>query len=98
MRARSAMAILLALLVSVPVVGGSTTAMQDEEEEITDPCMEDPKLACEYQSVLYLWSNGQSNFWYHFYEKEENGKELFFSDELSCSSCHGTFLFTNQTI
>tara|TARA_Y100000589_G_scaffold62282_1_gene53525 strand:+ start:315 stop:1301 length:987 start_codon:yes stop_codon:yes gene_type:complete len=31
-------------------------------------------------------------------EKEENGKELFFSDELACSSCHGTFLFTNQTI
>ena len=25
-------------------------------------------------------------------EKEENGKELFFSDELACSSCHGTFL------
>ena len=31
-------------------------------------------------------------------EKEENGKELFFSDELACSSCHGTFLFTNQAI
>ena len=31
-------------------------------------------------------------------EKEENGKELFFSDELACSSCHGTFLFTNQNI
>ena len=29
-------------------------------------------------------------------EKEENGKELFFSDELACSSCHATFLFTNQ--
>ena len=29
-------------------------------------------------------------------EKEENGKELFFSDELACSSCHSTFLFTNQ--
>ena len=31
-------------------------------------------------------------------EKEENGKELFFSDELACSSCHGTFLFSNLTI
>ena len=31
-------------------------------------------------------------------EKEENGKELFFSNELACSSCHGTFLFSNLTI
>ena len=31
-------------------------------------------------------------------EKEENGKELFFSDELACFSCHGTFLFSNLTI
>lgn len=31
-------------------------------------------------------------------EKEENGKELFFSDELACSSCHGSFLFSNLTI
>lgn len=29
-------------------------------------------------------------------EKEENGKELFFSDELACSSCHADILFTNQ--
>ena len=29
---------------------------------------------------------------------EENGKDLFFSDSLACSSCHGTFLFTNQGI
>jgi len=27
---------------------------------------------------------------------EMKGKELFFSDRLACSSCHGTFLFTNQ--
>ena len=72
MRARSAMAILLALLVSVPVVGGSTTAMQDEEEEITDPCMEDPKQPCENQTVLHLWSNGQSTFWSHFNVNETN--------------------------
>jgi len=72
MRARSAMAILLALLVSVPVVGGtSTTAMQDEGE-ITDPCMEDPKQPCENQTVLYLWSNGQSTFWSHFNANETN--------------------------
>jgi len=31
-------------------------------------------------------------------ESELNGKELFFSNKLGCSSCHGTFLFTNHTI
>jgi len=71
MRARSALAILLALLVSVPVVGGTTTSMEDEEE-ITDPCMEDPKQPCENQTVLYLWSNGQSTFWSHFNVNETN--------------------------
>jgi cytochrome c peroxidase len=30
-------------------------------------------------------------------EMETLGKELFFSDKTQCSSCHGTFLFTNQT-
>ena len=70
MRGRSALAILLALLVSVPVVGGTTTAMQDEET--MDPCMEDPKQPCENQTVLYLWSNGQSTFWSHFNENETN--------------------------
>jgi len=29
---------------------------------------------------------------------EERGKDLFFSDSLSCASCHGSFLFTNQGI
>ncbi len=29
---------------------------------------------------------------------ERDGKALFFSDSLACSSCHGTFLFTNQGI
>ena len=70
MRGRSALAILLALLVSVPVVGGTTTTMQDEET--MDPCMEDPKQPCENQTVLYLWSNGQSTFWSHFNENETN--------------------------
>ena len=48
MRGRSTLAILLAFLVCVPVVGGTTTAMQDEEQEITDPCMEDPKQPVSY--------------------------------------------------
>lgn len=30
--------------------------------------------------------------------EERKGKALFFSDSLACSSCHGTFLFTNQEI
>ena len=45
--------------------------MQDEGE-ITDPCMEDPKQPCENQTVLYLWSNGQSTFWSHFNANETN--------------------------
>ena len=83
MRARSAMAILLALLVSVPVVGGSTTAMQDEEEEITDPCMEDPEQPCQNQTVLYLWSNGQSTFWSHFNvnETDNAGDNMYSQDK-----------------
>ena len=82
MRARSAMAILLALLVSVPVVGGTTTVMQDEEEEITDPCMEDPEQPCENQTVLYLWSNGQSTFWSHFNANEtDNAGDNLYSQE-----------------
>ncbi len=81
MRARSAMAILLALLISVPVVGGSTTAMQDEEE-ITDPCMEDPEQPCENQTILYLWSNGQSTFWSHFNANEtDNAGDNMYSQE-----------------
>ena len=71
MRGRSALAILLALLVSVPVVGGTTTTMQDEEE-VMDPCMEDPKQPCANQTVLHLWSNGQSTFWSHFNANETN--------------------------
>ena len=71
MRGRSALAILLAILLSVPIVGGTTTAMEDEEE-IVDPCMEDPKQPCANQTVLYLWSNGQSTFWSHFNANETN--------------------------
>lgn len=29
---------------------------------------------------------------------EKRGEALFFSEELACASCHGTFLFTNQGI
>jgi cytochrome c peroxidase len=29
-------------------------------------------------------------------ESEQRGMALFFCDSLACSSCHGTFLFTNQ--
>ena len=82
MRARSAMAILLALLVSVPVVGGSTTSAMQDEEEITDPCMEDPEQPCENQTVLYLWSNGQSTFWSHFNANEtDNAGDNMYSQE-----------------
>ena len=64
MRSRSALAILLAILMSVPVVGGTTTTLEDDEED--DPCLEKPEQPCENQTVLYLWTNGQSTFWSHF--------------------------------
>jgi hypothetical protein len=41
-----------------------------EEEEVMDPCMEDPEQPCANQTVLYLWSNGQSTFWSHFNANE----------------------------
>ncbi|MBT4066007.1 MAG: hypothetical protein HOE76_02150 [Euryarchaeota archaeon] len=80
MRGRSALAILLAILLSVPVVGGTTTTMEDEE--IVDPCMEDPEQPCENQTVLYLWSNGQSTFWSHFNANEtDNAGDNMYSQE-----------------
>ena len=66
MRGRSALAILLAILLSVPVTGGSNTTTSMEDEEEMDPCMEDPNQPCANQTVLYLWSNGQSSLWSHF--------------------------------
>ena len=81
MRGRSAIAILLAILLSVPVVGGmntaTTTAMEDEEE--MDPCMDDPEQPCANQTVLYLWSNGQSTFWSHFNanETDNDGDNMY---------------------
>ncbi len=65
MRRRSLLAILLAVLLTVPVVGGSNSAMQAEEEEM-GPCMEEPEQPCENQTVLHLWSNGNSRHWSHF--------------------------------
>jgi hypothetical protein len=37
-----------------------------EDEEVIDPCIEDREQPCVNQTVLYLWSNGQSTFWAHF--------------------------------
>jgi len=80
MRGRSALAFLLAILLSVPVVGGSTTTMKDEE--VVDPCIEDPEQPCENQTVLYLWSNGQSTFWSHFNANEtDNAGDNMYSQE-----------------
>jgi len=70
MRGRAILAVLLAFLISAPVTGGATIVAQ--QEEVMDPCMEDPKQPCENQTVLYLWSNGQSTFWSHFNATEEN--------------------------
>ncbi len=45
------------------------------------------------QSKYDDFINGKTNL----SSLELKGKELFFSDRTNCSSCHGTFLFTNQT-
>ena len=82
MRGRSALAILLAILLSVPVVGGSTTSME-EEEEPQDPCLEEPEQPCVNQTVMYLWSDGNNRHWAHFngYEAENNPDNQFTNDK-----------------
>jgi cytochrome c peroxidase len=45
------------------------------------------------QSKYDAFINGKSNL----SSLELKGKELFFSERTNCRSCHGTFLFTNQT-
>ena len=82
MRGRSTLAVLLALLLTVPVVGGSNSAMQMEEEEEMGPCMEEPEQPCENQTVMYLWSNGQSRHWAHFNANEtDNAADNLWSQE-----------------
>ena len=82
MRGRSALAILLAILICVPVVGGTNTSTGMEEEEVMDPCMEDPEQPCTNQTTLYLWSNGQSTFWSHFNANETgNAGDNMYSQE-----------------
>ena len=82
MRGRSALAILLAILICVPVVGGTNTSTSMEEEEVMDPCIEDPEQPCTNQTVLYLWSNGQSTFWSHFNVNEtDNAGDNMYSQE-----------------
>jgi hypothetical protein len=82
MRGRSALAILLAILICVPVVGGTNTSTSMEEEEVMDPCMEDPEQPCTNQTILYLWSNGQSTFWSHFNANETgNAGDNMYSQE-----------------
>ena len=82
MRGRSALAILLAILICVPVVGGTNTSTSMEEEEVMDPCIEDPEQPCTNQTTLYLWSNGQSTFWSHFNANETgNAGDNMYSQE-----------------
>ena len=82
MRGRSALAILLAILICVPVVGGTNTSTGMEEEEVMDPCIEDPEQPCTNQTTLYLWSNGQSTFWSHFNANETgNAGDNMYSQE-----------------
>ncbi len=83
MRGRSSLAILLAILICVPVVGGTNNSTSmEEEEEVMDTCMEDPEQPCANQTVLHLWSNGQSTFWSHFNANEtDNANDNVYSEE-----------------
>ena len=79
MRGRTILAVLLAFLICAPVTGGASVVAQ---EETVDPCMEDPEQPCENQTVLYLWSNGQSTFWSHFNANEtDNAGDNMYSQE-----------------
>lgn len=59
------------------------------------------KALASFQRTLI---SGQSRYDQYFYQgmefalnaSEIRGMDLFFSDEVACSSCHGGFLFTNQ--
>ncbi len=81
MRGRSALAILLAILLSVPVVGGSITTMEEDEEN-EDPCLEEPEQPCANQTVMYLWSDGNSRHWAHFnVNEDENNLDNVFTND-----------------
>ena len=81
MRGRSALAILLAILLSLPVVGGTTTTMEDDEET-KDPCDEDPEQPCVNKTSMYLWSDGSNRHWIHFNTTEaENDAENVYTNE-----------------
>ena len=44
--------------------------------------MEDPEQPCANQTVLYLWSNGQSTFWSHFNQNEtDNAADNMYAQE-----------------
>ena len=53
-----------------------------EEEEDMGPCMEEPEQPCENQTIMYLWSNGQSRHWAHFNANEtDNAADNLLSQE-----------------
>ena len=72
MRARTILTILLALMICVPVQGSSSAA---QDEEVTDPCLEDPEQPCNNQTNFHLWSNGMSTHWSHFNVNDTNNVE-----------------------
>ena len=81
MRGRSALAILLAILLSLPVVGGTTTTMA-EDEETKDPCDEAPEQPCVNKTSTHLWSDGSNRHWIHFNTTEsENAADNLYSND-----------------
>ncbi len=54
----------------------------EEDEQDEDPCLKDPEQPCVNQTVMYLWSNGNSRHWAHFNvnETENNAENVYTSD------------------
>lgn len=70
-------------------------ASREAYNRIPDPYVITRAIASFERTMLSGNSDYDKNL---LNESERQGKDLFFSDELACSSCHGSFLFTNQGI
>ena len=81
MRGRNALAILLAILLTLPVAGGTTTTMA-EDEDTKDSCDEDPEQPCVNKTMMYLWSDGNNRHWAHFNTTEsENAADNLYTND-----------------
>ncbi len=70
-------------------------ASMNAYNRIPDPYVITRAIASFERTMISSNSSFDTN---NLNESEKRGKELFFSEELACANCHGTFLFTNQKI